>query len=275
MFRKLLLTLFLLQLVTTSVFSQIPSPVPEQPDEVTLDRLKNDYFHQFELFDQIEEKFEFEKAEYYSVGTLAAKEDAISQMKNLMSARASTLKVYLFIVRKQLVDQPGINPTRRQNAINQIDYAVGYLTTHEQEISPVFDLENINDISKQFESNRNIIFDSLYQSLSLIEIAKLDLLHQELTSLSNEFQLEFVNYIENQSTKEAFQRGMRQIDDRIQSALDLIENSKAKQLAFEELEKSDKFDSAGVYNSINTTLRNTKDEMRTAYRFLSELEKSL
>jgi len=115
---KFLLALFICSatfLVSlTHVFSQSPSPTPKTP--VDYAQLERDYFYQLGLYRQAEERYQFKRAEYRQLQTLASQEDAIATIKDLTIARARTLSAYLAAIEHLLARAPALSLELKQPA---------------------------------------------------------------------------------------------------------------------------------------------------------------
>lgn len=273
MFKYTLLLISLSFFIFTSVvYSQTKDPdTPIQT--VSLEQLKRDYFFQVEKYHEAEEKFNFERAEFKKLDTLASQEDAIAAMKQLMIARAITLRSYLATVERQVYDANNIDSSIKTDALQKLQQAQLKLKTHEEEVPNLFDKNNVLSTSREFETEIDSIFEAQYRGLALISINRVQSALDNLVEVSNQFENQIITQIQDESFKAANIRGLKEVSEQINIARESLETANNTYKTFSEEEKSNKF--RQIYSTCIADLGPAHTSSQRAIDFLIELERGL
>ncbi len=254
--------------------AQTTPPTQAPRTQTYLERLTQDYFFQLEKYREVKEKYDFEKAEYKKLGTLASQEDAVTSQKQVMIARAGTIAAYLAVLDEQINQVEGVTLSEKQLAQDQISSSILFLNTHQEIVPTLFDKQNVNDASEQFEANLDQVYKAQYHALSLLSVARVRLALDQLTVATNDYQEDILSQSEESSTVASQQRGLKEVGQLIQDSDQIMENVELMLTNFQVFEK--RSDSPkGKYESMIKQMEPVYANMQRAIEFLIELERNL
>lgn len=274
MTRILVLTFLLLVLFTGTIHSQTATPsATPVVENSSLQQLQNDYRYQLEKYRESEEKFHFERAEFYKLGTLASQEDAVEAMKGIMTSRAHTMSAYIGILQNLLDSTQNLNPEPKAKAADQLSAAKLFVDTHEQEVPKLFEKENVLYASKDFEDDTPIIFEAQYRTLSLLAINRVQAAFNRLSESAILFDTVVIPNISDEVTRASAQRGLKEVSQLIQDSVTAIEKANTALAIFDdEKHRSRNPDWKQDYSNVVKELVPAHSKMKRAIEFLIELE---
>jgi len=268
--------------ITTIIilFLSIPTYAQEQAtnsssissnSSTTLEQLQSDYFFQLEKYRKAEEVYNLDKAEYYKLDTLASKEKAVSSLKNLIVFRPLIYEIYLSALSTLVQPAQGIDIVQKQQALDIIETTKQQLFQHRQTIPTLSERENVLAESATFE--QNLIYPiniSIYKTLSLLSIGRVQRAYDQLILHTNEFKNIYVEPIPDANKKAFILRGLKDVDQQNSLAKAAIDKAllSYQQINDPKLSKN----SLGIYTGVVKDLQPTYSAMKKSIRFLKELE---
>jgi hypothetical protein len=273
-----IVTSFLCLAIAVSISSGLSRrALAQQPTD--LETLKSDYFFEFEQYDLAKDKFDFERAEFHTLGTLASQEDAISALKNLMIARAKTHSAYLGILDHLLIRTQAVDLAEKEKGLEEIREAQAYIKNHLDLVPNLFDKTKVLTESARFEEGMAVIVRAQYRSLTLLAISKVQSLLDQVIVSAHDFEEEVVNLIEDEDFRAANQRGMKEVGARLTEAEKNMEASLNDYRKFddEKLIGRDKRGAvyAGTYDATIKSLQKVSPDLSQSVEFLIELERGI
>ncbi len=274
--RTLAIFFVLFLLVSSRVNSQssTPSALPSTAP-VTFNQLQNDYRFQVEKYREAEEKFNFEKTEFHKLGTLASQEDALSAMKQLMTARAKTQAAYISLLQHLLLDSASLFSDIKSPTLDKLTLALAFLHNHDQEVPHLFEKENIIYASADFEEDIYQVHEAEYRALSLIAINRLQSSHHQLSQAVTQFESISLAGITDPSFKAATERGLKEVSQLLQESFQAIATALDTYHQYDQLKSGNltKTSFAHIHEQIIKDLIPAHSSLQTAINFLIELDK--
>lgn len=240
----------------------------------TFDQLKADYAFKLEIYREAEDTFNLDRAEFYKLDTLASKEKAVISLKNLMIARVEVLQVYLTALETLLNSAPGIDPTEKQIAIQDLQSSQNFLSTHKQAIPSLSEQESVLAESESFEENISGVDRAIYRTLSLISLGRIQNAYDLLLSHTDQFKTDYVQPLPDSSRKDFVLRGLKDVDAQNTLAQQAITKAEESFSAYNNTDSRRRSDSPrNTYSNTVKNLQPAYSAMQKSVRFLKELDR--
>lgn len=219
----ILTSLFLLFLTPTKItFSQ----------ELTFEKAYQNYTNSQQVYSGAFSDYQKAKAFYLKNKTLALKEDARKKGFVMLIDRDEVVKAYLAAVRTKILEAKGLAQDEEDAVLRKIDSELLWYTTHKESYKDSDSLEDLFNKSKEVESRYQsntptVFYDALF-NLSLGEVIKLRLDHEEVFASIKESLNKGV--AEGKLEIDPFDRWLSEIDSLIVS-LKVNESNSRKEMA--------------------------------------------
>ena len=221
--------LFLLPLLFSFFF-------PKNILAVDLEQAKNDYLYQRSLYQvdysNYQEKLQIHQ-KFYSITT---KQDLLLAQKKVLLSRNQNIRTYLIYLSSKL-DQCQFRPEIIQQLQQQLKLNEDWLFEQSKQIGNNQELTKLNSLSLEFNQKYPDILDTIYSTLSQIQIDQQQKILQQINDLKQKIQTE--NSQVDPQWFENFDQQTNQINQRLQNAFLLVqpENSIKASNFYREVQK--------------------------------------
>ncbi|EKD23056.1 MAG: hypothetical protein ACD_83C00080G0004 [uncultured bacterium] len=251
------------------------SSAETRPPVTSVDQQKSDYFYQLEKYRQAKQQFVLDRAEDYSLKTLATREKLVGSYKNLLTVRSNTLTTYLLPLRHLLFDTQGIDVGDKQKALGQIDESLQRLSSHQKNIPGLTDMNNVGNEATRFESEDVPVFlEASYRSLTLLAIGRIQSIADQVVVVSRDFTAEVVDIEVDANNKAVMERGMSEVARLQVDASEAIKQARTSFTGFDKEKREDGFNTQPIYQRVADQLNPAYTSLSRALDYLSELEKN-
>lgn len=163
----------------------------------------DDYSSTYQTYAKTFQEFSLSKQIYLKNQTLSAKNDFIEKSQNLLITRAKIFRTYFLALRFKLNKTSGSSASDIKIYTDILNQQISWLEKNIEELENLTDptLVQIQNYSINFEQNEELFMKLSYQVLSLIQIAKINKLNEDLDAINKQFEPyiseSFVSYLNN------------------------------------------------------------------------------
>lgn len=207
--------------------------------------------------------------QYLQLLTLASQEEMVKQAKDAMNLRAQTLDTYLLAVSQALAQTKGVELSRQQTALKDIDTQRTVIQAHKDQVESLTDRVALDTESMSFQKLQPSIENAAYSALALIKIAQLQNSIDQLQSPIDMITQSLEGSSLEQTVIEEKKRGLTEIGRQ----LELVKQSLVQaQEDYDSSAKTQKFD-ADDYTSITSILSSGYAKTKLILSYVQELSK--
>ena len=212
----------------------------------------DDFSAQYQTYNQTNQEFSLAKKVYLKNQTLAAKNDLIEKSQNLLLKRSQIFHSYFLALRFKLHNTGGISAEEIDHYTDKLNQEIDYLESNIQQLQNLSDptLDQIKAKSTDFEERQDIFQRLSYQTLSTIEIGKINELNQDLENINKKFE----PYIDQSTTSylnnwyQDSQNGYVQVNQKISESKEKLDS----------MEKANDRRLTQVHSELNSLLEKSK-----------------
>lgn len=148
-----------------------------------------DYVYTTTLYKTAGNDFQIARSSYQTYRTLAAQNEALDKFRKVLKARNQVMSVYYDLLQEKMNFTPGLN-TDRINTFNTIRLSEeSWLADDQKKVDAATSLEDLNQISQEFDQRYSQMDTETKQAIGEIEMAKIAALKTKvdanLTALSD------------------------------------------------------------------------------------------
>jgi hypothetical protein len=153
--------------------------------EAELEALRITYRSQLEAYRDQERQHSIAKEQYAQLKTLASLEAAVVTTRQVLITRAEVLDTYLTILRLTLQAQPGIDVSRKERLLIELDSLRQSLGQHKAQVEQVNERIALAQVAQEFTPLGASIETKSYHVQSVIALGRLQTVFDKSLSLSS------------------------------------------------------------------------------------------
>lgn len=216
------------------------------------DQAYKDYLYNYNLYRNEQKNYQTAKNQYLSYKTLAAQEKALAATKKFSASRNETLRTYLLALRYKLIDTTGVIDYGENMQFLKLDNNTTWLVTNKENINKVSSLDELLNLTSEFEKNYSDSELLAYQTIGSILFGKEDILREEAKKQSGKIKEQL-----DVMAKEG--EDIKQLTNWLNQANQKIAQSAEKQK-----------EAANLINSLNTNETDKADKLKTCQSLMEE-----
>ncbi len=240
-------------------------------DSTLVEQTTRQYFAAVETYRDSVEKYLIAQQTYYQLNTLAAQDEAIRRGKDVMTARAELLRIYLTYLHLSVLQIRGAELVDKERVLNLVAGLLSQLTTYQEQIPGLDTRAAINDHLVLLNDAKGTFLTTAYASLEIVKIGQL----QTAIDTANLLQKDLATMVETAQISAADraikQRGLQEADRLLQNAADSLNVALVK---YRQLVDRGSLTDQN-YRSFQSEVEPVYLELRQADSFLQETAKGL
>ncbi len=234
---------------------------------ILADRQLDDYLFQYEKYRNLHDEFVSARNKYLQYKTLATRDQALTVNKEIAWQRDEVLRTYLVLLRKR-VNESLISPVSlKEDMQKELEKQISWFSEHQKKIkyTEESDYEEIFKLVKETEDDEAKIYKTIYKSLLLIKMGRIQEAQQESVFLREDM----TNYTQQTGNYADFQFWLDTVQQKNRNSENL--NNQARELMFEFEEKETMQSIKSLYLEIKDILQKSLGELERSYSFHSEI----
>ena len=153
-------------------------------NQVELEALRDTYRAQLEAYRDQERQHLIAKEQYNQLKTLTALETAVNTTRQVLITRAEVLDTYVTMLRLTLQDQPGVEVSRKEKLLIELDSLRVSLAQHKAQVEQATERTALAQVAQDFIPLGKSIESKSYHVQSAITLGRLQTVFDKSLALS-------------------------------------------------------------------------------------------
>jgi hypothetical protein len=145
-----------------------------------------DYLHNYNQYREAHGRYVTAKNQYLAYQTLSAKNKALIATREMLDKRSESLKTFIAALRIKLGEETNVVGSKTNDLYRKLDEEANWLQNHQEALSSAATLEDLLNLSEEFEAKYPQTEIIIYQSLAEVLKGKEIKLYEQARKLLEE-----------------------------------------------------------------------------------------